>query len=118
MSYLYLVLAFVLNATANILLKSGASKGVYTEVFPLGVFFRNNMYLFLGFLFFVLNALFYFFALKNIPLSLGYPVMVTMSLLLIGTYAFVFGGELFTYYHLIGYALIILGVAVTFLHTR
>lgn len=118
MSYLYLALAFVLNASANILLKSGSSKGIYTEVFPLGVFFRNNVYLFLGFLFFVLNALFYFLALKNLPISLAYPIMVTMSLILIGGYAFLFGGETFTYYQLVGYSFIILGVVITFLNSR
>lgn len=118
MSYLYLILAFLLNASGNILLKTGASKGFYTDIFPLGVFLKNNFYLILGFLLFVLNAFFYFLALKNVPISLAYPVMVTMSLILIGGYAFLFAGETFSYYQLVGYSLIILGVAITFIHTK
>lgn len=118
MSYIYLILAFVLNASANILLKMGASKGIYSTVFPLTAFIKNNLYLLGGFTFFVLNALFYFLALKNIAISLAYPVMVTMSLILIGSYAFIVGGEHFTYGHIVGYAFMILGVVVVFLNTK
>jgi multidrug transporter EmrE-like cation transporter len=118
MNYLFLVLAFILNATANILLKIGAKDGINLQVFPVFDFLKNNIYLILGFTFFVLNALFYFLALKNIPISLAYPVMVTMSLIIIGTYAAVAGHEQFTNYHFVGYAFIILGVVITFMNTK
>lgn len=118
MSYLFLILAFILNSAANILLKIGSGQGIILDSFNPFFLVKNNIYLILGFIFFVLNALFYFFALKNIPLSLAYPIMVTMSLILIGSYASIFLGEQFTIYHILGYGLIILGVVVTFLNTN
>jgi quaternary ammonium compound-resistance protein SugE len=118
MNYIYLILAFILNASGNILLKVGAAKGIYFNVFPLGSFLKQNIFLISGFIFFVLNALFYFLALKNIPVSLAYPVMVTASLILTGSYAFLMGGEVFTYNHIIGYALMTLGVVIIFMNTK
>lgn len=118
MNYIYLILAFLLNASGNIFLKIGSAKGLYMELFPLTALVKNNIYLIIGFTFFVLNALFYFLALKNIPLSLAYPVMVTFSLIIVGSYAFIMRGETFTYNHIIGYALMVLGVVVVFLNTK
>lgn len=118
MNYLYLTLAFLFNALGNILLKIGSAKGLYLNFFPLETFLKNNIYLIIGFVFFVSNALFYFLALKHIPVSLAYPIMVTASLILVGSYAFIAGGEVFTYNHVIGYAFIVLGVAIVFLNTK
>jgi multidrug transporter EmrE-like cation transporter len=99
-------------------LKIGSSTGIVLDSFNPILLFKNNIYLIFGFIFFVLNALFYFLALKNIPISLAYPIMVTMSLIIIGSYATLVLGENFTIYHILGYALIILGVVVTFLNTN
>jgi multidrug transporter EmrE-like cation transporter len=103
-AYIYLALAFSLNSFGNILLKIGAEK-------------NNYFYLGIGFVMFAMNAAFYFLALKSIPISLAYPIMISFSLMLIASYAFVFLGEQFSYYHLIGYSLIILGVIVTYWHS-
>jgi multidrug transporter EmrE-like cation transporter len=118
MSYIFLLLAFLLNSAANILLKSGSSNGLKLDSFSPFYLIQNNSYLIFGFICFALNALFYFLALKNIPLSLGYPIMVTMSLIIIGLYSFLILGENFSYMQAIGYAIIITGVVVTFLNTH
>lgn len=116
MSYIYLIFAFLLNTGANILLKTGAGRGLYLESYNPLVLFRENIYLIFGFVCFALNALFYFLALKNIPISLAYPIMVTSSLILIGTYAVIFGHENLTTYQIVGYSIIVLGVVITFMN--
>lgn len=118
MNYIYLICAFILNGTANILLKIGAGKGLYLQILPLGMFIKQNVYFISGFILFVLNAFFYFLALKHVPVSLAYPIMITMSLLIIGVYAFSVGGEQFTYMHAVSYALIVLGVVLLFANTK
>lgn len=114
-SYLFLIGAFLFNSIANILLKIGSTNGIVLNTYNPILLFKENIYLVCGLLFFAVNVILYFMALKNIPVSLAYPVMVTMSLLIIGSYAFIFGGEHFTYYHAIGYALIVAGIVFTFL---
>ena len=73
MDYLYLILAFTLNAVANILLKIGSEFGVKI----------TNYYLFAGIALFAINIIFYFLALKNLALSTAYPIMIVMSFLII-----------------------------------
>lgn len=118
MNYLFLVLAFLFNSGANILLKIGSVGGIKLDTFNPFLLIRENIYLVAGLFFFAINVVFYFLALKNIPVSLAYPVMVTMSLLIIGAYAFMFGGEHFTFYHAVGYALIIAGIVCTFVGSQ
>jgi len=94
MAYILLGLAFICNSIANILLKIASTKGISFQVFPFTSFIKDN---------------------KNLPISFAYPVMVTMSLLIIGTYATLRFGEQFTVYHIVGYSLIILGIVVIFM---
>lgn len=115
MSYILLGLAFICNSIANILLKVASTKGISFQVFPITSFIKDNLFLFVGLFFFVINAIFYALSLKNLPISFAYPVMVTMSLLIIGTYASLRFGEQFTIYTIVGYSLIILGIVVIFM---
>lgn len=106
MAYLYLILAFTLNAAGNVLLKEGSLK-------PIDF---SNWQLFGGLLLFGANALFYVLALKTLPLSVAYPTMVAMSFLIVLTYAYFRLEEGMNVINLLGYALIIFGVllAVSF----
>lgn len=113
MQIIYLTIAFILNATANILLKLGAKKGfIYS-----GVSFdtiSSNTFFVIGIISFALNVVFYFMALKSIPISIGYPVMVGMSLVIINVFAFSYLHENFTMMQLIGYVLLITGMTFIF----
>lgn len=102
MAYLWLTLAFGLNAFANILLKLGANKGLVL----------GNWQLLGGLFFFAINVVFYFLALRALPLSVAYPIMVAMSFLLINGYAFLTLGEPVTPLQIVGYVLIIGGLVL------
>jgi len=114
MSYLFLAIAFVLNATANILLKLGALKGIAYQGLSFGQIIGQNAIALLGLFFFALNAVFYFLALKNVPISTAYPVMVVMSLLIINGYAIIALKEQVGLAQVVGYALIITGIVLVF----
>jgi multidrug transporter EmrE-like cation transporter len=113
MNYVFLVIAFLFNSSANILLKIGSQQGLRLDSWNLVDIFRENMYFIFGLICFAANVIFYFLALKNTQVSLAYPIMVTATLLIVGFYAFTFGGESFNTYHAIGYALIIAGIVFT-----
>ena len=113
MPILYIICAFIFNATANILLKLGAAKGFVFHGISLSTITDNAFFL-LGFIFFGLNALLYFMALSTLPLSLAYPVMVGMSLIIINTFAYIYLGEHITIMQMVGYSLLILGIVLIY----
>jgi small multidrug resistance pump len=113
MALLYITCAFLFNAIANILFKFGAKKGFVFHGLNLSSLTDNALFL-LGFVFFGLNALFYFIALHNLPLSIAYPIMVGMSLLIINTFAFIYLGEQITVLQIVGYLFLILGILIIF----
>lgn len=110
MSYLLLICAFSLNAAANILLKLGSKQGIQWRVAsPLALFTTNWQFL-LGCLLFVGNVLFYFLALRSLPISTAYPVMVVMSFILIGVFAAFVLKEPISVMQLVGYGVIVGGL--------
>ncbi len=110
MTYLYLACAFTLNALANILLKVGARSGLDISSYHPIYFVGANWQLLLGGLLFALNAFFYFLALRTLPISVAYPVMVVMSFVLINAYALTVLGESITPLQVVGYMAIVLGL--------
>lgn len=114
MQYLYLSIAFLLNASANILLKLQSEKGFVFKGLKWYELITNNWIFLTGIFLFAINVVFYFLALKNIQLSVAYPVMVIMSFLLINSYAFFFIGEKINFMQFIGYILLIIGILLIF----
>ncbi len=112
MAYLLLIIAFSLNALANILLKSAASIGIFGSVLVPHVFVVQNWKLILGLSFFALNVVFYFLALRSLSLSVAYPVMVVMTFVLVNAGAAYFFGEQIHTIQIIGYALMVLGIVL------
>jgi multidrug transporter EmrE-like cation transporter len=111
MAYLLLVSAFLLNAVANILLKKGAMNGVrFDTSFP--EFLYAHVAIIGGFIAFALNALLYFLALRTLPITIAYPVMVGMSFLIITAAGVIYFGETLSVVHVAGYVLLAAGVAV------
>jgi multidrug transporter EmrE-like cation transporter len=111
MNFAYLIIAFVLNASANILLKLGASRGFsFSSVFQ-DPWNAANFYVAFAVLAFAGNLVAYLMALKGVPLSVGYPIMIGMTFFLT-TGAAIVMGERLTILHIVGLFLILLGVVV------
>lgn len=108
-----LIIAFIANAVANVWLKIGADRGVQLD-WSLGIFKLVELHIYLigGVLLFALNVLFYISALRVLPLSIAYPVMVGMSFLIANLLAIFFLHETLSWQHVIGYALILLGITL------
>jgi len=110
MFYIYLIIAFVLNASGNIFLKLGSQQGFSISSFSPIVLLTSNWQFIIGCLLFVLNVPFYFLALKNIPLSTAYPVMVGMSFLIVNTTAFFLFKESVNMLQIVGYVCMVVGI--------
>lgn len=118
MPYILLAVAFSLNAAANILLKLGSLKGLAYQGMTVGQIISHNALALLGLILFGLNAVFYFLALKSVPLSIAYPIMIIMSLLIISAYSTISLKEQLGVFQLVGYALIVAGIALIFLFKK
>lgn len=113
MSIIYLTVAFLLNSIANILLKFAAKQGLVLSGFSVKTI-ADNIPLLLGFTFFAMNVIFYFLALRSVPVSVAYPVMVVMSLTIISTFSFVYFHEHINITQMVGYGFLLLGLVLIF----
>ncbi len=110
MTYVFLALAFTLNAVANILFKLGSERGFDLGSYAPLTLLSNNWQFLLGLALFALNVVFYFLALRALPLSVAYPIMVAMSFLIINGFAFVGLHEPISLLQVVGYLGIILSL--------
>jgi len=110
MNIVYLAIAFTLNSVANILLKLSARGGEGEGIVSLA----RNPFFISGAALFALNIVFYYLALRTLPLSVAYPVMVAMSFIIVNGYALFGFGERITALQLAGYALVIIGIIMVF----
>ncbi len=115
MGWIYLVIAFILNAAANTFLKFAADRGIILSGMPLIGLLRANIFLLVGLFFFAANVIFYTLALRALPLSLAYPVMVVGTFFLVSTFSAVYFKETVTLIQVIGYAAILGGIALVML---
>jgi multidrug transporter EmrE-like cation transporter len=75
---------------------------------------RENAILITGLAAFASAAVFYFLALRSIPLTIAYPTMVVASFLIVNCYALLYLNEQITPLQMSGYALIIVGLLVIY----
>jgi len=108
MAYLLLVVAVVLNASANLLIKVGATE--LAGPHPARVL--ANPHLLGGLALFALNVLFYIAALSRLNLSLAYPVMVAGGLLIIVVGSAVWLREAITLLQACGIGFLVIGIAL------
>lgn len=109
MAYLFLILAFVSNAGANVLLKLATLNNFSFAAALSGQWNLGILYAGIAVPLFGMNLLLYLAALDKIPLSIAYPVMVGMTFFItIG--ASLFLGEKVSYIHAIGMAMILGGI--------
>ena len=114
MGYVFLTIALVLNAGANILLKFGSQQFAVLREVGIVRAVVENYFLLGGLALFALNVLFYTLALSRIPLSLAYPAMVIGGLLIVTTGSVLYLGESLTLLQAGGLSLIILGVILLY----
>lgn len=101
MGWIFLVCAFVLNSAGGFLLKLAAAREGFLSVTFIA-----------GITCFAINVLFYFAALRMLPLSVAAPIMVSMTLIIVATLSLIFLGETLTTVQYVGYACVILGVVL------
>lgn len=116
MNYSLLIVALILNASGNILLKMGAS-GMDKVLKDTGMLEKiilliKNPYLLSGFLFFCLNLIFYFLALTKIKLSIAYPVMTAGGLLIISMMSIMVFKESLSFIQIFGLVLLAFGIVL------
>ena len=121
-----LLVALLLNATANIMMKMGMSKVqadgglLRSGAAGAAATIITSPVLLFGLLCFALNALFYMFALqsKALKISIAYPVMVGGGYAIIATVGFLYLGDRLNAAQWTGVALILAGVMMVALQTN
>ncbi|MBP6942654.1 MAG: hypothetical protein KBB55_01270 [Candidatus Buchananbacteria bacterium] len=112
MAYIFLISAFVLNALANLMLKLGARSGIDLASWSPLYLVAHNWQFIVGCILFVGNVPLYFLALKYLPLSIAYPIMVIGSFIVVNVIAAVALKEAINPWQIGGYALMIAGVLI------
>jgi multidrug transporter EmrE-like cation transporter len=119
-----LVIALLLNATANLMIKFGMERfkaaGVAASdgTAAVATALLTNWVLVLGLCCFALNVGFYAYALKGLPISLAYPIMVTVGFAIIVTVAGIYLHERLTTMQWFGVCLILIGVWLVAWHSK
>lgn len=106
-----MALAIILNAGANILIKMGmirVNQGHNTDSMLRQMV--GQPFLYIGVLSFGLALVFYSLVLKTMHLSVAYPVMVSLGLIIVTLASYFFLNESIRWIQIIGFGLIIVGV--------
>lgn len=119
MHYILLVTALVFNASANILMKLGAERmqaeGTDAVSLPLierGLALASNWQLMLGLVLFASNVVFYVLALRDINLSIAYPIMTAGGVLIISIFTTYYLREHLTMIQIGGIVMIAIGIVM------
>ncbi len=108
--------ALLLNATANLMMKFGierfkaAGVSLSEGVWPMFQSLVTNWVLMLGLAFFAINVVLYTYALKGLPISTAYPIMVTVGFAIIVVVAGIYLHERPSRLQWAGVTLILVGV--------
>lgn len=116
MPYLFLFLAFVINAAGSIFLKLDAENGLSLSL-KNGLLsaVAEHRFLILGLVAFAVNIIFYWLALKVLPLSVAYPIAVAGSFVIISLWSVFALYEGVTLWQIVGYVLIFAGILLVLL---
>ena len=109
-----LVFALIANATANVLIRWGmkdAEVSLARPVEAVEVILLNGRVM-AGIILFALNVLAYAFALSKIRVSVAYPVMTSLGLVIVMGLSIAFLGERVTTVQILGTVLILGGVVM------
>ncbi len=110
--WIALSIAVVLNAAANILIKA-AARGVEIQLdLPGLVRLATEPYLAVGIASFAAALGFYAYALTGIELSVGYPIMTSLGLVIVFLWSVMFFQERLDWVKVVGTASILVGVVM------
>jgi len=106
-----LALAIIFNAMANILIKVGMNKVGETEwILELAKKAVVQPQLIAGIVSFIMAFVSYSYILTKLNLSIAYPIMVSMGLVIVVTVSYLFLHESISIVQIFGFVLIITGV--------
>jgi multidrug transporter EmrE-like cation transporter len=111
--YVILALAILFNALANITLKWGVGQGsplIIPDPLAAIKYFAANVWVWLGIALFGLAFVLYSVVLTRINLSVAYPVMTSMGLVLISLVSVLVFHEAISFWQTGGMVLIVIGV--------
>ncbi|MBI4836382.1 MAG: EamA family transporter [Candidatus Abawacabacteria bacterium] len=111
MTYLFLALAIVFNATANILMKLGAQRmgGLTLNIEGLKRFLTNPV-IWAGIISFGLTLLLYTYVLSKMKLSVAYPLMTSLGFLIVVSFSVFYLHESIHWLQMVGLVLVIGGL--------
>lgn len=111
-AYVFLVIALVLNAVANLLIKYAARASAPAAGAPAATVMQTYLSwpFLLGLVCFGLNLAAYTQALKKLPISLAYPVMVSIGYLIILVVSWFLLGERLAPVRYVGAGLMLVGL--------
>jgi len=111
--WILLFTGIILNALANILIKAGANRSE-GKGFSWGAILQMllNPFIVGGIVFFILALGAYSFSLTKFPLSIAYPIMTSLGLILVASASVVFFGESFGLLKCVGTLMILVGVSL------
>jgi small multidrug resistance pump len=112
MGYLFLTFALLLNATANVLLKIGATRLGGLDEPNLAGRLITDYHLLAGLSLFALNVVFYVLALTRLNLSVAYPIMMAGGVVIVVAVSVLLLHEALTIRHAIGLFLLIVGIVL------
>lgn len=117
MGYVFLIIALLFNASANILMKLGAGAIERTDMSQMApveklLSLASNWQLILGLVLFASNVIFYLIALKRINLSIAYPIMTSGGFLIISLFSVYYLKEHLGSIQIAGIALIAVGITL------
>ncbi len=110
MGYLFLIIALVLNTSANVFMKVGARNIALFKEYGLFQGLLKNNVIIIGIVLFALNIIFYILALSKINLSIAYPIMTIGGLSLITIISFILFKETMTPMQWGGIFVLIIGI--------
>ena len=109
--YALLAVALALNAVANILMKAGMRNAPEaTDAVAMARHYLTSWPVIVGVVLFGLNVIAYTQALTKIPLSVAYPIMVSLGGMIVVLGSIYFFKESVTWIQVVGFLLIIAGV--------
>ncbi len=113
MLYILLAAAILLNASANILIKAGMRHMGGLEGRPIldvAIGMITNPFLICGVISFAVTLALYSLVLSKMNLSVAYPIMTSLGLLVVTTFSWLFFSERISFIQWSGYIFIIAGV--------
>ncbi len=109
--YLILTIAIVFNGAANILMKAGMRQDpAVSGLTGMIRHYLTSWPVMIGLFLFALNVVAYTQALTKLPLSVAYPIMVSMSGLIVVTGSMLIFKESISWIQWVGFALILAGI--------